>query len=88
MIKRQPTGWEITLARTLIRKYGGANLRALSPGTLADLVKIYYPTIRGRATERLSQEQLYRIAQRLYGEAYEIINNIGARRGIEGRVAS
>lgn len=86
--KKQPTPLEISRAQELIRRYGGANLHSLPKEDLVSMIKTHYQRIRGIPIENLPNNQVYRIAQRLYDGAYEIDTNYRRMPGLDSRFAS
>ena len=83
MGKKQITALDIGRARQLVRQYGEANLSSLPRAELIKLVKIHYETLQRRPLEDSSNDQLYRVAQRLYNQDREIV-----RRANEGTLVT
>ena len=76
-------------AQELIRRFGGANLGSLPSEDHLEIVRIYYPgRIRGTPIEELKAAQLYRIAQRLYDQAHEIVDRLKKGESLEGKVST
>ena len=73
MRKRSTLDSDIIRARTLLRRYDGANLTSFLRAELESLVGIYYNRIKGRHISNVPDDQLYRIAQRLYRRAHEVV---------------
>ena len=73
MRKRIGLDSSIPRAKTLLRRYDGANLATFQRAELESLVGIYYNKITGTPLSNVSNERLYRVAQRLYRRAHEVV---------------
>ena len=71
---------DISRARVLLSRYNGANLSGFSRIELESLVGIYYHKIKRRPISVIPDAQLYRIAQRLYQKAHEMVKQENLRR--------
>lgn len=64
---------KINKAREVVSRFGHLSLGNMSLSTLRDLVRVQYSTIYGRPVESVRQDQLYRIAERVYNESHDIV---------------
>jgi len=71
MIKRI-SARDIIKARELVSLYGGANLSSMSRASKEDLVSLYYSTINRIPLADVPDDQLHRVAERLYHKACRI----------------
>ena len=88
MTKKRPvTNQDIEKAKEFLRRFGDVNLPRLDRSGYEDMIGFYYNRIRGVPLRNIRDDQLYRIAQRLYNQAFEIVEK-DRKTGLDSIVSS
>jgi hypothetical protein len=83
---RELTLTDFERAKELVEKFEGADINSMPYADQLELVRIYYGRIRGVPIQNLPEKQLYRIAERLYHQAHDIVGQMSAG-NLERRVS-
>jgi len=82
--KGKPTPEDMNKARQVVARFGNLSLNQMDRGTLSALVSVWYgDNIRGKPLDEIPENQLYRIAERLY---FQSISMAGSFEPLEKQI--
>ena len=70
------TDRDIQKARQVIAKYGSVQINLMNRIDQEGLVSIFYKKLRGKSLKDISDRQLYRVAEKLYYDSFDVAKSV------------